>query len=44
MEVIALAIDAGRISARRAAGLLDLTVDDLADLFTTHGVTPPVDL
>jgi Zn-dependent peptidase ImmA (M78 family)/DNA-binding XRE family transcriptional regulator len=44
MEVIALAIDAGRLSARRAAGLLDVTVDDLADLFATHGVEPPVDL
>ena len=44
MEVIALAIEEGRVSARRAAGLLDLTVDDLADLFTVHGVQSPVDL
>jgi Zn-dependent peptidase ImmA (M78 family)/transcriptional regulator with XRE-family HTH domain len=44
MEVIALAIDEGRLSARRAAGLLDLTVDDLAELFTTHGVPCPVEL
>jgi Zn-dependent peptidase ImmA (M78 family)/transcriptional regulator with XRE-family HTH domain len=44
MEVIALAIDAGRVSARRAAGLLDLTVDDLADLFTVHGVQSPIEL
>jgi len=44
MEVIALAVDEGRVSARRAAGLLDVTVDDLADLFVTHGVAPPVDL
>ena len=27
MEVIALAVDEGRVSARRAAGLLDVTVD-----------------
>lgn len=44
MEVIALAVDEGRVSARRAAGLLDLTLDDLADLFAAHGVEPPFDL
>jgi Zn-dependent peptidase ImmA (M78 family)/DNA-binding XRE family transcriptional regulator len=44
MEVIALAIDEGRVSARRAGALLDLTVDDLADLFATHGVQSPVEL
>ena len=44
MEVISLAVDEGRVSARRAAALLDLTVDDLADLFATHGVQSPVEL
>ena len=44
MEVIALAVNEGRVSARRAAGLLDLTVDDLAELFAAHGVEPPFDL
>ena len=44
MEVIALAVDEGRVSTRRAAGLLDLTIDDLADLFSAHGVAPPFDL
>lgn len=44
MEVIALAVDEGRISARRAGALLDLTVDDLADLFAIHGVKSPVEL
>lgn len=44
IEVIGLAIDEGRVSARRAGGLLDLTVDDLADLFTAHGVPSPVEL
>jgi transcriptional regulator with XRE-family HTH domain len=43
-EVIGLALDEGRVSARRAAALLDLTVDDLADLFAMHGVQPPVAL
>ena len=44
MEVIALAVDQGRVSARRAAGLVDLTVDDLGVLFTTHGVPSPLEL
>lgn len=44
MEVIALAVDQGRVSARRAAGLVDLTVDELGDLFTTHGVPSPLEL
>jgi XRE family transcriptional regulator, fatty acid utilization regulator len=44
MEVINLAIDAGRVSMRRAAGLLDLTVEDLRDLFVVHGLEPPTDL
>jgi Zn-dependent peptidase ImmA (M78 family)/transcriptional regulator with XRE-family HTH domain len=37
-ELVAAAVDAGRISARRAAGLLGLTVDDLAEAFAAHGV------
>lgn len=44
MKVIALAIDQGRVSARRAAGLVDLTVDELGELFTTHGVPSPLEL
>lgn len=44
MEVIALAVNEGRVSARRAAGLLDLTIEDLAELFAAHGVEPPFDL
>ena len=40
-EVIALAVDQGRVSARRAAGLLDQTIDDLIDLFAIHGVPKP---
>lgn len=44
LEVIALAVEEGRVSSRRAAGLLDLTVDDLADLFAVHGVQSPVEL
>jgi Zn-dependent peptidase ImmA (M78 family)/transcriptional regulator with XRE-family HTH domain len=44
MEVIGLAIDEGRISTRRAAGLLDLAVEDLTELFVAHGVAPPAEL
>ena len=44
MEVVALAIDKGHLSARRAADLLDMTLDDLADLFATHGVKATIDL
>lgn len=44
VEVIARALDEGRISARRAADLLDLTIDDLSDLFQAHGVEAAVEL
>jgi hypothetical protein len=44
MEVIALAIKQGQISARRAADILDLTIDDLADLCRTYGVEAAFDL
>ncbi|WP_165449103.1 XRE family transcriptional regulator [Rhizobium ruizarguesonis] len=44
LEVIALAVDQGRVSARRAAGVVDLTVDELDDLLTTHGVPSPLEL
>jgi Zn-dependent peptidase ImmA (M78 family)/transcriptional regulator with XRE-family HTH domain len=41
MVVLGLAIDEGRVSVRRAAGLLDLTVEDMAEVFTVHGLQPP---
>ena len=44
MEVLGQAINEGRISARRAANLLDLTIEDLVDLFTEHAVEAPLDL
>jgi Zn-dependent peptidase ImmA (M78 family) len=37
-ELVAAAVERGRISARRAAGLLGLAVDDLAEAFAAHGV------
>ena len=44
MEVIGLAIREGRVSVRRAADLLSLTIDDVEDLFAAHGVETPFDL
>ena len=44
MEVMGLAIDQGLVSVRRMSGLLDVTVDGLADLFAEHGFERPVEL
>ena len=44
MEVIGLAIERGLVSVRRAAGLLDLTVEGLTDVFAAHGVADPIEL
>ena len=44
VDVLARAIDGGHVSVRRVAGLLELTVEGLTDLFAAHGVAPPVDL
>ena len=44
MEVIALAIDEGHMTARKAADLLDMTLEDLAELCATHGVKVALDL
>jgi hypothetical protein len=44
MEVMALAIKEGRISARRAADLLDITIDDIADLGARHSVDVAIEL
>ena len=44
VEVLALAIEEGLVSLRRAANLVDMRVDDLTDLFSTHGFEAPVEL
>jgi XRE family transcriptional regulator, fatty acid utilization regulator len=44
MEVIALAINEGQMSTRRAADLLDLSLDDLAALCATYAIEAPFDL
>ena len=44
IEVVGLAVEGGHVSARRASGLLDLTVDDFGDLFEIYGVPSPIEL
>jgi XRE family transcriptional regulator, fatty acid utilization regulator len=44
VEIVACAITEGRISARRAADVLDLTLEDLAALCKTYGIDAPFDL
>jgi Zn-dependent peptidase ImmA (M78 family)/transcriptional regulator with XRE-family HTH domain len=44
VEVIAHAINEGRVAVRRVSYLLGLSIDDLADLFRTYGVEPPYEL
>ena len=44
IEVIARAIDQGRVAVRRISYLLGLSIDDLADLFKIYGVEPPFEL
>ena len=43
MEVLGLAVGDGLVSMRRAATLLELSVDDLSDLFAVHGVAQPAE-
>ncbi|MBD9415257.1 ImmA/IrrE family metallo-endopeptidase [Pseudomonas sp. PDM16] len=44
MEVIGWAIDNGQVSVRRAAKLLDITVDELSTIFEGNGLRVPYDL
>lgn len=44
VELVARALEEGRLSVRRTASLLGLTVDDLPDVFAAHGVSADVDL
>jgi hypothetical protein len=44
VHVMARALDDGLISARRAAGLLDMTIDDLPGLAAVHGIDLELDL
>ena len=44
VEVLAGAIDGGRISVRRAADLVGLPIEDLKELFEAHGVEQAIEL
>jgi transcriptional regulator with XRE-family HTH domain len=44
VEVLGRGIEQGHLSARRAAKLMEMTLDDLSALFTEHGLTAPYDL
>ncbi|MBN9346893.1 MAG: ImmA/IrrE family metallo-endopeptidase [Devosia sp.] len=44
VEIVARAIDEGRVSTRKIASLLGLSVDDLAETFDAHGVPAPYEL
>ena len=41
IEVVARAIDQGRVAVRRISYLLGLSIDDLADLFRTYEIEAP---
>jgi len=41
VEVIGLALEQGRLSVNRAGALLDLSVEDLEELFVAHGIECP---
>ena len=43
MEVLGLAVGEGLVSMRRAAALLESSVDHLSDLFAVHGVAQPAE-
>jgi Zn-dependent peptidase ImmA (M78 family)/DNA-binding XRE family transcriptional regulator len=44
LKVLARGIDEGRVSARRAADLLGMTLEDMSELFQARGLEPPFDL
>lgn len=43
-DVLAAAIDQGRLSVRLAADLVNMTIDDLIDLFHAHNIKNPIHL
>ena len=44
VEIVARAVEEGRVSIRKIASLLGLSIDDLGDLFATYGVPAPYEL
>jgi Zn-dependent peptidase ImmA (M78 family)/transcriptional regulator with XRE-family HTH domain len=44
VEIVGRAVEEGRVSIRKIASLLGLSVDDLGNLFALHGVPAPYEL
>ncbi len=44
VETLNQGLEEGRISVRRAAAIVDLSIDDLADLFREHSLEAPFDI
>ncbi|MBS8259342.1 helix-turn-helix domain-containing protein [Roseibium polysiphoniae] len=44
IQIVAAALDQGQTSMRRIASILDVPIDDFAELFASHGVEAPYDL
>jgi len=44
VDVISRGLQQGQLSTRRSAALLDVPLDELSDLFRTHGVEAPDEL
>ncbi len=44
VKIVARAVDEGRVSIRKIASVLNLSVDDLGDLFAAHSVPAPYEL
>ncbi len=44
MRTLARGIEAGKVSVRKVASLLGLTIDELADLFREHNIAVPFDI
>jgi XRE family transcriptional regulator, fatty acid utilization regulator len=44
VQVLGWGIEQGHLSVRRAASILDMTMEDMATLFQEHQYTPPFDL
>jgi len=44
VETLGWGIEMGHLSARKAAGILDTTLDDFSGLFSEHGLETPFDL
>ncbi len=43
-EVLEMAMEQGRVSTRRAAGLVDVSVDELPELLAAHGIKHEIEL